>query len=280
MCIIVLIRSKAQNFSVPLVAFLLDHTDMATVGENVAAERRGSEERSRSPARGEVTAVISPGELPLLLGNLPEHNPNVYAYRHFPESDLKDRGPQLPSGQASFWDPRGAGSWSVRYIPPSVSANTTIVVPHEAVPGGTGTAGVPGSASESAAGSGAHRGDGDGSGAPGGSSGGSGGCGPPAWDETAVSLHAFEGSTPVTVRFAEVVHWRQRVVYCRPDATFDHVKWAMRQQVGQHVSTFRINDGFSGQPMARHWYVTEPDANIWPNVAVPRRILVVMPSFM
>ncbi len=84
----------------------------------------------------------------------------------------------------------------------------------------------------------------------------------------------------MTVRFAEVVHWRQRVVYCRPDATVEHVKWAMRQTVGQHVSTFRINDGFSGQPLARHWYVTEPDANIWPNVAVPRRILVVMPSFM
>jgi hypothetical protein len=252
---------------------------MATEGANVAAERRGSEERSRSPARGEAT-VVSPSEMPLLLANLPEQSPNVYTYHHGPESDSRVRGPQLSTGQASFWDPRCGGSFSVRLTCPPVSTNTTMVVPHEAVPGGTGTAGVPGSALQSAAGNGGHRGDGDGSGAPGGSGGGSGGSGPPAWDESAVSMYAFQGSTPVTVRFAEVVHWRQRVVYCRPDATVEHVKWAMRQTVGQHVSTFRINDGFSGHPLARHWYVTEPDANVWPNVHEPRRILVVMPSFM
>jgi hypothetical protein len=253
---------------------------MATAGENVAAERRVSEERSRSPARGEVTAVISPGEVPLLLGNLPEQNPNIYAYRKFHESDIKIRGPQLPTGQASWFDPRGGGSFSVRYIPPSVTANTAMDVPHEAVPGGTGTAGASGSSTESTDGSGGPRGDGDGRGAPGASSGGSGGGAPPAWDESAVSQYAFEGSTPVTVRFAEVVHWRQRVVYCRPDATVEHVKWAMRETVGQHVSTFRLNDGFSGHPLARHWYATDCDANNWPNVQVPRRILVVMPSFM
>jgi hypothetical protein len=251
---------------------------MATDGANVAVEKRDSAERSRSPSRGGEATVVSPDDLPLQLANLPEQAPNVYTYHHGPESDC--RSPQMPVGDTAVWDPRGGGSFTMRLTSPGDRAVPMMGVPHEALPGGTPAAGATGSASQGAVGTGGPSGDGDGGHAPGGGGDGNGGRGGPAWDEDACSMYSFPGSSPVTVRFAEVVHWRQRVVYCRPDATIDHIKWTMRHTVGQHVSTFRIGDGFSGHPLARHWYVTGPRANAWPNFQEARRVLVVMPSFM
>ncbi len=96
---------------------------MATEGENVAAEKQGSEVRFRSTARGEGTGV-SPNETPLQLANLPEQGPNVYTYHHGPESDCSVRVPQLPVGHSAIWDPRGGGSFSVRLTTPGVSLLT------------------------------------------------------------------------------------------------------------------------------------------------------------
>jgi hypothetical protein len=252
---------------------------MASEVETIAAERRGSEERSRSPARGEASPANAGEGSPMELANLPEHGPSGYTYHHGPEANFMS-GPLLPASHSARWDPRGGGSFSMR-LPTPAPADTMMAVPPEAVPGGTNAA----SSASNGNGNGGLRAGGAAGGAAGGSAGGAagsgdGGGGYPAWDNGAVQMQPFPGSSPVTVRFAEVVHWRQRVVYCSSAATVDGVKWAMRHIVGQNVSTFRINDGFSGHPLARHWHVTDATPNGWPNFSEPRRILVVMPSFM
>jgi hypothetical protein len=237
--------------------------------------------RSRSPSRAEPTPVLA-DQAPLELANLPEQGPNVYTYHHGPESTSRNMGSNAKRGYAAVWDPRGGGAFALRLKSHCANTSAGMMVPPEAVPGGTPTAASSGSAAAGVGGiAGEDSGNGGAGGAPDGGGGGdSGGGGPPTWDESACSLQHFAGSTPVTVRFAEVLHWRQRVVYCRPDATVDNVKWTMRHTVGQHVSTFRIGDGFSGHPLARHWHVTGHLANTWHNFQEPRRVLVVMPSFM
>jgi hypothetical protein len=253
---------------------------MASDGADSVVNARGGEDiaRSRSPARADPSSLPT-APLPLQLVNLPEQGPNVYTYHHGPESDIALSVPLTQHGHASVWDPRGGGSFSLRLTSTGTSSDTVMIGPSEAVPGGAHGVTAPGNALPGAGGL-VGGGGGDGGGAPDGGNGGNGGGGPPAWDESACSLHSFPGSSPVTVRFAEVVHWRQRVVYCRADCTVDHVKWAMKETVGQHISTFRIGDGFSGHPLARHWRVTGLQANQWQNFQEPRRVLVVMPSFM
>jgi hypothetical protein len=255
---------------------------MASEGANMDVHLSGAEPkaRSRSPYRGEPTPILA-DETSLELTNLPEQGPHVYTYHHGPESDNFARNKMVTRGYAEVWDPRGGGAITLRLKSTGASQSTGMMVSSEAVPGGTPGADSSGGAAHGVGGIGGDSGDGGGGGAPdGGGGGGSGGGGQPPWDENACSLHPFPGSTPVSVRFAEVVHWRQRAVYCRPDATVDNVKWTMRHTVGQHVSTFRIGDGFSGHPLARHWYVTGQTANTVQNFQEPRRVLVVMPSFI
>ena len=254
---------------------------MSSEGITFEAPERavGRVNRSRSPLRGEPTA-ISPNDPPLELANLPEQGPNVYTYHHGPESNSMNTIPRSKHGETTVWDPRGGGAFSLRLTSTGSAPGSMVIGSSEAVPGDTPDSSASGSAPTAVARIGGGSGDGDGGGGTGGGGGdGHGGGGLP-WDASACSLQHFAGSTPVTVRFAEVVHWRQRVVYCRPDCTVEHVKWTMRQTVGQHVTTFRIGDGFSGHPLARHWYVTGPTQNNWQNYQEPRRVLVVMPSFM
>jgi hypothetical protein len=248
-----------------------------TVDVPVSATEQSA--RSRSPARGEpVPEVVH--QTPLELANLPEGAPNAYTYHHGPESHPSRTGSILKRGAPAVWDPRGGGAFALRLKSSGGAQTTGMMGPSEAVPGGPAPAGSSGSAGPAAGGVGGTSAIGGGDDGPGVEGDGNGGDGFPAWDEDACSMRPFAGSTPITVRFAEVLHWRQRVVYCRPDATVDNVKWTMRSTVGQHVSTFRIGDGFSGHPLARHWHVTGNTANNWHNFQEPRRVLVVMPSFM
>jgi hypothetical protein len=234
--------------------------------------------RSRSPPA--VTPMPNEGNdgsVSLQLVNLPEQGPNMYTYHYGPEATAT-RGRTITKQSRSVWDPRGGGAFAVRTAFTGGSSGS-LVWPPDAVHGGTtspdavlGDGGEP---------DGAPGDSGDGAPDAGGNGGGGyGGGGPPPWDPDACSLQNFAGASPVTVRFAEVVSWRQRVVYCRADCTVEHVKWAMRQTVGQDVSTYRISDGFSGHPLARHWHVTGPVGNAWQNFQEPRRVLVVVPSFM
>jgi len=253
---------------------------MASDGADSLVHARGVEDiaRSRSPSRGDPSTATT-AALPLQLVNLPEQGPNVYTYHHGPESDIALSSPLSQLGYASVWDPRGGGSFSLRLTSTGQASDFVMLEPSDAVPGDAPGATAPSNALPAASGLVGDGGTGDGGGAPDGGNGGNGGGGPPAWDESACSMYPFPGSSPVTVRFAEVVHWRQRVVYCRADCTVDHVKWTMRQTVGQHVSTFRISDGFSGHPLARHWRFTGLRANQWQNFQEPRSVLVVVPSF-
>ena len=234
--------------------------------------------RSRSPPA--VTPMPNEGDdgsVPLQLVNLPEQGPNMYTYHYGPEA-TPTRGRTITKQSRSVWDPRGGGAFALRTALTGGSSGS-LVVPPDAVHGGTTSpdAGLGGVGEPD----GAPGDSGDGAPDDGGNGGGGyGGGGPPGWDPQACSLQNFAGASPVTVRFAEVVSWRQRVVYCRADCTVEHVKWAMRETVGQHVSTYRISDGFSGHPLARHWHVTGPVGNAWQNFQEPRRVLVVVPSFM
>ena len=234
--------------------------------------------RSRSPpAQTPMPNEGDDGSVPLQLVNLPEQGPNMYTYHYGPEA-TPARGRTITKQNRSVWDPRGGGAFAVRTALTGGSSGS-LVVPPDAVHGGTTNpdAGLGGVGEPDGA-----PGDG-GDGAPdddGNGDGGYGGGGPPGWDPRACSLQHFAGASPVTVRYAEVVSWKQRVVYCRADCTVEHVKWAMRETVGQHVSTYRISDGFSGHPLARHWHVTGPVGNAWQNFQEPRRVLVVVPSFM
>jgi hypothetical protein len=235
-------------------------------------------QRSRSPSRADPTPV-APNVTSLQLENLPKQCPHLYTYRHGPTSDSRIWSSHWLLDDAVLCDPRGGGSSSLRLTSTGASSGTMMMVPSEAVPGGTPAASASSGASPGVAGNDGDLGHHDGGGAPGGGAGGNHGFGLPAWDEDVCSLNPLFGSSPVTVRFAEVVHWRQRVVYCRPDCTVDHIKWTMRHIVGQHVSTFRIGDGFSGHPLARHWHVTGHMANTW-LLQEPRRVLIVLPSCM
>jgi hypothetical protein len=252
---------------------------MMSDGADFETHVLGIEARCAAAVRGDPNTAPT-AALPLQLVNLPEQGPNVYTYHHGPESNIAPSNSLTQLGHASVWDPRGGGSFSLRLTSTGQASDIVMSGPSEAVPGGAPGATAPGNALPAAGGPIGGDGGGDGGGAPDGGNGGNGGGGPPAWDASACSHYPFPGSTPVTVRFAEVVHWRQRVVYCRADCTVDHVKWTMRDTVGQHVSTFRIGDGFSGHPLARHWRVTGLQANQWQNYQEPRRVLVVMPSFM
>jgi hypothetical protein len=236
------------------------------------------EVRSRSPpAVTPMPIEGNEGSVPLQLVNLPEQGLNMYTYHYGPEA-TPTRGRKMTKQSRSVWDPRGGGAFAVRTANTGASSGT-VVVPPDAVHGGTANPdAVLGDVvdADGAPGDGGNGDPDDG----GNGGGGYGGGGPPGWDPQACSLQDFAGASPVTVRFAEVVNWRQRVVYCRADCTVEHVKWAMRHTVGQHVSTYRISDGFSGHPLARHWHVTGQVGNAWQNFQEPRRVLVVVPSFM
>jgi hypothetical protein len=250
-------------------------TNAPVIVEPEVVVPQGSHGRSRSPpAAASSPYVDGAGDSAMQLANLPEQGPNMYTYHYGPESAPRGR---LFAGRGhTVWDPRGGGAFTVRTGITGGAAGTVVVSP-EAVPGGTTPTGA---GAGNQPGDDEAAGDGAGAGSSGGGGNSSGGGGPPAWDPDACSLREFPGSTPVTVRFAEVVHWRQRVVYCRSDATVDQVKWAMKDIVGQNVSTYRISDGFSGHPLARHWFITGQVANTWQNFQEPRRVLVVVPSFM
>ena len=106
----------------------------------------------------------------------------------------------------------------------------------------------------------------------------------PKWDPSHCSASFKPDMVPVTVKWAPHVHWQQTTVYVDEEATWDHVKYTIQSRYGAHVSSFRMQDGFSGEPLNRFGLVEglaaiHDLARAGEYPMEHQRISVVVPSF-
>ena len=57
------------------------------------------------------------------------------------------------------------------------------------------------------------------------------------------------------------VRWQQTTVFVAEEATWDHVKYTIQLRYGAHVSTLRMQDGFTREPLNRFGLVEGLAAN-------------------
>jgi hypothetical protein len=100
--------------------------------------------------------------------------------------------------------------------------------------------------------------------------------GSPPWSPQA-QWGPAPGYTAVSVWYAPIISWRQKIVYVSPHASSDHLKWFMADLVGNNVTTFRVHSGWRGTPYDRMTPVTQPPPGA--HADEQPTVLLLVPSF-
>ena len=85
----------------------------------------------------------------------------------------------------------------------------------------------------------------------------------PTWDSTLAGLNWVSNAVPITVWYAPVRAYESEQVWCVPGATYEHVKWVIKNKMGCGPQHLRIHSISGPEQKARHEMVDTTFLTTW-----------------